>query len=122
MANTVKIKDKFVVNGETANPNFNEELNIASAQTVSQGKFTIPAGASDHAMKLDQIGTLKYLALEIGTAFKDKITVKIGGSTRAYKLNSKLVFCEDLTGATDILFSNSDDDNEVSITRRYVSV
>lgn len=90
---------KVFWNGEPAGLDIPELLYLDSIAS-GWNKVTVSGSAADEAVAIGDYGTTKLIFLKVKPTDVNKITVKINGSSKAYKVSPLAAFSDNLSALT----------------------
>jgi hypothetical protein len=96
---SVEIKDLLYENGKQIQP-FIPLSAYSDAILSPWNKLTVSASATNEALAIGDLGTVKRLDLRVEPADVDKITVKYNGSSKAYAVSPLDTTTESISGIT----------------------
>lgn len=96
---SVEIRDLLYEDGQLVEP-FIPVSYYEEAVLSPWNKLTVSASATNEALAISDISTVKRLDLYVEPSDVDKITVKYNGSSKAYAVSPIEVTTENITGVT----------------------
>lgn len=96
---TVILKLNIFQDGREAYPAISD-ITFETSQTSGFNKAGVAGSATDANVTITDVGTVKYLELRVKPDDVDKITVKINGSSKAYKVSPIAAYSENITAIT----------------------
>lgn len=99
MAETVLLRIGVYQDGRETIPAVSD-ISFEDSETTAFNKVTVSGSASDETVAISDVGTVKYLELRVGASDVDKITVKVNGSSKAYKVSPIAAYSENITAIT----------------------
>lgn len=103
---TILLRINVYQDGQEAYPAVSD-ITFESSQTSGFNKVGVAGSATDANVPITDVGTVKFLELRVAAGDVDKITVKINGSSKAYKVSPVAAYSENITAITA---SNSSSD------------
>lgn len=96
---SVEIRDLLYENGKQIEP-FIPVSAYSDAILSPWNKLTVSASATNEALAIGDLSTVKRLDLRVDPEDVDKITVKYNGSSKAYPVSPLDTTSENITGIT----------------------